>query len=241
MGDSPDLLKLSTWQPSRIGITSEVNSYGCPTVIYRTPSRLVEECEKAYDAGLLFAALELAVTIPDVCARIAESDYRKWCETYLQLVNDGEKCVEARQPIKTEEEVVAEFSAIERRGIFTASDLYQLRCAVVHSGSASIDDGGKGAVYSPFKTIGVRAEGDANGIIASYGHTRSASKKEEVCAFACTVKLEGLILRIAEGVLKFLKEDPSRDREYSLEEDSSHVGIVDFRSLRNAASPQFRD
>lgn len=240
MGDSPDLLKLSTWQPSQIGITSEVNSYGCPTVIYRTPSRLVEECEKAYDMGLLFAALELAVTIPDVCARIAESDYHKWCEKYLQLVNDGAKCVEARQPIKTEEEVIAEFSTIERRGIFTASDLYQLRCAVVHSGSASID-GGKGAVYSPFRSIGVCVEGDANSIIASYGHIRSATKEEEVCAFSCTVKLEGLILRMAEGVLKFLKEDPSRDREYSLEEDSRHVGIVDFRSLRNAASPQFRD
>ena len=240
MGDSPDLLKLSTWQPSQIGITSEANRYGWPTVIYRTPSRLVEECEKAYDAGLLIAALELAVTIPDVCARIAESDYRKWCETYLQLVNDGEKCVEARQPIKTEEEVVAEFSAIERRGIFTASDLYQLRCAVVHSGSASIG-GGNGAAYSPFRSIGVCTEGDANGIIASYSHIRSATKKEEVCAFACTVKLEGLILRMAEGVLKFLKEDPSRDREYSLEEESRHLGIVDFRSLRNATSPQSRD
>lgn len=240
MGDSPDLFKLSTWQPSQIGITSEANKYGCPTVIYRTPSRLVEECEKAYDVGLLFAALELAVTIPDVCARIAESDYRKWCETYLQLVNDGEKCVEARQPIRTEEEVVAEFSEIERRGIFTASDLYQLRCAVVHSGSASIG-GGNGAVYSPFRSIGVCAEGDANGIIASYGHIRSAAKKEEVCAFACTVKLEGLILRMAEGVLKFLKEDPYRDREYSLEEGSHHAGIVDFRSLRSATSPKFRD
>lgn len=117
MGDSPNLFKLSTWQPSRFGITSEANRYGHPTVIYRTPSRLVEECEKAYDAGLLFAALELAVTIPDVCARIAESDYRKWCETYLQLVNDGEKCVEARQPIKTEEEVVASSRRL-REGAF---------------------------------------------------------------------------------------------------------------------------
>ena len=36
----------------------------------------MEECEKAFDAGLLLAALNLVVTIPDVCANIDGTDYR---------------------------------------------------------------------------------------------------------------------------------------------------------------------
>lgn len=43
----------------------------------------MEECEKAFDAGLLLAALNLVVTIPDVCANIDGTDYRKWCKEYL--------------------------------------------------------------------------------------------------------------------------------------------------------------
>ena len=57
----------------------------------RTPSRLVEECENAFNAGLLLAALTLVVTIPDVCANINGTDYRKWCKEYLGLPNDGKK------------------------------------------------------------------------------------------------------------------------------------------------------
>ncbi len=235
MREASDLLRISAWQPSRTGIASERNKYGFPTVIYRTPSRLVEECEKAYDAGLLLAALELVVTIPDVCARIAGSDYRKWSEDYLGLVNDGEKRREDRNPTKTGEEIDAGFSAMERRGIFTASDLYQLRCAVVHAGSSSIDDKGAGAVYSPFKTIGVCAQGDARDVVASYGHTGSGSEVQENCTFDCVVRLEGLISLMAKGVIKFIQEDPARDREYSLEKECGRRGIIDFRPLTSEA------
>lgn len=62
--------EIAAWRPAPSGgLESAVNEYGYPTVIHRTPSRLVEECEIAFDAGLLLAALSLVVTIPDVCAK----------------------------------------------------------------------------------------------------------------------------------------------------------------------------
>lgn len=58
---------IANWKPTPSkGLKCSDNEYGYPTVVYRTPSRLVEECENAFDEGLLLAALTLVVTIPDV-------------------------------------------------------------------------------------------------------------------------------------------------------------------------------
>lgn len=205
------------------------NEYRFPTVVCRTPSRLVEECENAFDAGLLLAALTLVVTIPDVCANIDGTDYRKWCKEYLGLPNDGRKMTSARKGEKRPDEIKEGFEAIEDRGIFTASDLYQLRCAVIHAGSSAIE--GRGEEYSPYKAIGVCVQGDARGIIATYGHKGSGHGSQRDCAFDCVVKLEGLISLIAKGVCKFVEEDPERDREYSTGKGLSRQGVVDFRPL----------
>lgn len=149
MNEKSRLDKIAEWRPRvSAGIRSDANEYGFPTVIYRTPSRLVEECEEAFDAGLLLAALSLVVTIPDVCANIAGVKYLDWCKRYLELPNSGEKIAAARKEQKTEEEISEAFDAITARGIFTASDFYQLRCAVVHAGSSVVK--GKGEDYSPY-------------------------------------------------------------------------------------------
>ena len=74
---------IADWEPMPSAcLKCSDNEYGFPTVVCRTPSRLVEECENAFDAGLLLAALTLVVTIPDVCANIDGTDYRKWCKEY---------------------------------------------------------------------------------------------------------------------------------------------------------------
>lgn len=73
-----------------------------------------------------------------------------------------------RKSEKRPDEIEEGFETIENRGIFTASDLYQLRCAVIHAGSSAIE--GIGEKYSPYKAIGVCVQGDTCGIIASYGH-----------------------------------------------------------------------
>ena len=51
---STRLDEIADWKPKASGgLKSDDNEYGFPTVVYRTPSRLMEECEKAFDAGLL--------------------------------------------------------------------------------------------------------------------------------------------------------------------------------------------
>lgn len=78
--------EIASWRPAPSGgLESAANEYGYPTVIHRTPSRLVEECEIAFDAGLLLAALNLVVTIPDVCAKAVGMKYTDWCVKYLDL------------------------------------------------------------------------------------------------------------------------------------------------------------
>lgn len=221
---------IADWEPMpSVGLKCSDNEYGFPTVVCRTPSRLVEECENAFDAGLLLAALTLVVTIPDVCANIAGTDYRKWCKEYLGLPNDGRKMTDARKSEKRSVEIKEGFETIGTRGVFTASDLYQLRCAVIHAGSSVIE--GRGEEYSPYKTIGVCVQGDARGIIASYGHKGIGHGSQQGCAFDCVVKLEGLISLIAKGVCKFVEEDPERNREYSTGNRLSSQGVVDFRPL----------
>ena len=232
VGENQRLDAMANWQPApSAGLRSDVNEYGFPTVVYRTPSRLVEECERALDAGLLLAALSLIVTVPDVCANIAGTKYLDWCKKYLNLPNASEKIAAARKEEKTENEITEGFDAITTRGIFTASDLYQLRCAVVHTGSSVID--GKGADYSPYKIIGVCIQGDARGIVASYGHTGTGGEKLENCAYDCVVKLEGLISLIAKGVRKFIDENPEWDRENSVNKGFSRSGVTDFRPLNH--------
>lgn len=232
---STRLDEIADWKPKASGgLKSDDNEYGFPTVIYRTPSRLVEECEEAFDVGLLLAALSLVVTIPDVCANIAGVKYLDWCNEYLGLPNDGRKMTSARKGEKRPDEIKEGFEAIEDRGIFTASDLYQLRCAVIHAGSSAIE--GRGEEYSPYKAIGVCVQGDARGIIASYGHKGIGYGSQQDCAFECVVKLEGLISLIARGVCKFVEEDPERDREYSTGKELSRQGVVDFRSINKKQS-----
>ena len=97
----------------------------------------------------------------------------------------------------------------------------------MHSGSSVIE--GKGEKYSPYKVIGVCVQGDANGIIASYGHTGTGIESQEDCAFDCVIKLEELLSLMAKGVRRFIEEDPGRDREYSSGEGFSRPGMVDRR------------
>lgn len=145
MSEETDAIDCWCPKPSP-GLQSRENAFGLPTVVPRTPVNLMRECEMAYDDGLVLAALTLVVTVPDVCSRIDGTDYRTWAAEYLHLENDGKRMDDERNDLKSEADVERGFDEILSNGIFTASDLYQLRCAVVHAGSSSID--GKGSAYS---------------------------------------------------------------------------------------------
>lgn len=229
MNHAVDIWAIENWIPAEDRLPSDDNDYGWPTVVYRTPSRLVMECEVAFDTGLVSAALCLVLTIPDVCAHIAGSDYRKWSAEYLELIYDGNDRTEDRKETKTQIEIEKGFKTMENRGVVTASDLYQLRNAIVHCESSHIDGKSKGAHYTPFNSIGISILENADELVCSYGHTSQGIDEYSDCAFHCEINLAGLISRMARGVARFIREDPARDSEFSLERGINHCGIVDFR------------
>lgn len=232
------------WKPKLVEQEKTIeNECGFPTVIYRSPSRLIKECEDAYDCGCVIAALTLVLTIPDVCSKMDGTDYRTWSARYLQLKRAKGSKEKERAPEKTQKEVAEGFKCIESEGIFTAADLYQLRCSIVHAGSSVIGKGETkdkeetkdkdkkkdrdkkekkdGARYSPYKTIGVGLTGNPENLLISYGHDGVGIDEMTNCSYSCTVNLEGLIRRMAKGVERFILEDPTRDDEYSFEKAES--------------------
>lgn len=242
------------WKPKLVEQVKTIeNACGFPTVIYRSPSRLIKECEDAYDCGCVLAALTLVLTIPDVCSKLDGTDYRTWSAKYLQLQRSKGSKEKERASEKTQKEVAEGFECIESERIFTAADLYQLRCSIVHAGSSVIgkietkdkDKNKKkdGARYSPYRTIGVGLTGNPENLLISYGHDGVGIDEMTNCSYSCTVNLEGLIRRMAKGVEKFILEDLTRDDEYSFEKAESiedketpvttRKGIVDYRTISN--------
>lgn len=229
---SEETIAIAGWRPKpSSGLQSWENAFGFPTVVLRTPVNLMKECEKAYDEGLLLAALALVVTVPDVCSRIDGTNYRAWAAKYLHLEGDGKRMDDEREVLKSEADVERGFDEILSNGIFTASDLYQLRCAVVHAGSSSID--GKGSAYSPYRVIGVSVGFGADKLVAQFGHTANGMEQLENCSYDCVVSLEGLISLMAKGVARFVEEHPEKNHEYSSKEGFGRLGITDFRSLQS--------
>lgn len=181
------------------------------------------------------------------------TDYRTWSARYLQLKRPKGSREKERALEKTQKEVAEGFKCIESEGIFTAADLYQLRCSIVHAGSSVIgkeetkDKGKKkkedGARFSPYRTIGVGLTGNPESFLISYGHDGVGIDEMTNCSYSCTVNLEGLIRRMAKGVEKFILEDPTRDDEYSFEKAESkednetpvtiRKGMVDYRAINH--------
>lgn len=229
MHNNLDKPEFANWEPSTTGLVSESSKNGLPTTIIRTPSKLIEECQRAFDAGLLCASLTLVVTIPDVCGKLSGIPYRDWCERYLNLLNDSNKRTAARKTRKTEAELDGDFRRVTEEQRFTASDLYQLRNAVLHSASSEIEDGAYGSSYCSFHRIGICVQNNTHSLIADF---ECLSRGEEIytnCSLDCLINLTALICRMAKGVHDFILEDPTREREFSLSDYSYMQGIVDFR------------
>lgn len=221
--------EFAKWEPSTAGLVSESSKNGLHTTIIRAPSKLIEECQRAFDAGLLCASLTLVVTIPDVCGKLSGIPYRDWCERYLNLLNDSSKRTADRKTRKTEAELDEDFRRITEERRFTASDLYQLRNAVLHSASSEIEDGASGSSYCSFRRIGICVQNDTHSLIAIYGCNSTGEDAHTNCSLDCLVNLTALICRMTEGVHDFILEDPTRDREFSLSDCSRMQGIVDLR------------
>lgn len=119
---------IDKWEPKLVEQVKTIeNECGFPTVIYRLPSRLIKECEDAYDCGCVIAALTLVLTIPDVCSRLDGTDYRTWSARYLQLKRPKGSKEKERAPEKTQKEIAEDFKAsrvktYSRQQIYINSD-----------------------------------------------------------------------------------------------------------------------
>lgn len=88
---------------------------------------LIEEIEKATEAGFLKVALGMALTLPDICGQIEYPDinrvgdrYAKWCDKFLH--NQG-------------------FTTVgnEDGKIISGDMCYKLRCSYLHSGNTELN------------------------------------------------------------------------------------------------------
>jgi hypothetical protein len=90
--------------------------------------------------GNLYAALSLALMIPDICASLedpgpgkSQKRYERWCKEWVEPKFTG--------PPQ---------GSTPARVFISAEDCYQLRCSLIHSGSAEIA-AGKQNVFSRFE------------------------------------------------------------------------------------------
>ena len=101
---------------------------------------LIESVKKSISNENYIAALYLAVTLPDICARIESDDnktskikYTTWFDTYLSE--------HYKRKIGREK---------EEHAFLTGDDLYALRCAVLHEGRLNISSQRAQKVHEKF-------------------------------------------------------------------------------------------
>ena len=93
--------------------------------------RFTDSGRKALDQENFYVALSLALTLPDICGSIenpgpgkSRPRYENWCKKWLE-------------PKYTSP---AWWGVPQARVFLTARDCYQLRCSLIHSGSADIEE-----------------------------------------------------------------------------------------------------
>jgi hypothetical protein len=95
--------------------------------------RFTDAGRRAVKEGNLYAALSLALTIPDICGSLVDPGAGKSKQRYLDWYTKW---------------VLPKFTleigpSREKKVFISADDCYQLRCSLIHSGTAEIEPGGK--------------------------------------------------------------------------------------------------
>jgi hypothetical protein len=103
--------------------------------------RFTDSGRRAIKDNNLYAALSLALTIPDICGSLedpgtgkSQARYKRWFDKWA--VSKFTTEVQGKQEV-----------------FMTAEDCFQLRCSLIHSGSAEIEQG-KGSWLDRFVFVG---------------------------------------------------------------------------------------
>jgi hypothetical protein len=103
--------------------------------------RFTDSGRKAIQENNLYAALSLALMIPDICGSLEDPGTGKSQLRYKRWFNNW-AASEFTKQINGKQEV-----------FMTAEDCFQLRCSLIHSGSAEIEQG-KGSWLDRFVFVG---------------------------------------------------------------------------------------
>ena len=95
--------------------------------------RIIDEIEKALSHDLYFAALNLALTLPDICGKAEHPNlrtgerYKKWYDENVGVTEKPPKC--------TEDEPEMPY--------LSGEVVYSLRCSLLHEGNPNLQKNGK--------------------------------------------------------------------------------------------------
>lgn len=96
--------------------------------------RIIDEIEKALNHDLYFAALNLALTLPDICGKAEYPSLRSTRERYIQWY-DKIVGVTEKPPKRTEDEPEMPY--------LSGEVVYSLRCSLLHEGNPNLQKKGK--------------------------------------------------------------------------------------------------
>ena len=93
--------------------------------------RILSDCEQALDHNLYFAALSLALTLPDICAKAKypneKSNKKRYVDWYEEYLGQYEK-----SPRMQDEKEDMPYPSGEV--------IYSLRCSVLHQGTPNVEE-----------------------------------------------------------------------------------------------------
>lgn len=158
--------------------------------------RIINDIKQSLENECYFAALSLALILPDMCGRVEspntgnKSRYTGWCEKYL-----SEKYYTLNCP--------------DKKTILDGETIYSLRCCVLHEGNPTIE---KERGYAGFSLITEKKVG------AGPYKGRVISIREEngdlVASNYLSVNLGSLCETICEAAENYYKENKDRFRFY---------------------------
>lgn len=172
------------------------------------PSDYVTKMNAAFEAKLYISALSLALTLPDVCSTASNQDSRTSGEKYKTWINKY---------------FIPVIQADTHLSI-QASDIYQVRNAVLHNGSLATD-AGKPTRYHNIRFFIYSA---ADQLIASESSIGiGENPKTEDMEHQLTLNLANYVASMTTAVNDFLNIHPECDKEIS-KGRLAYSGIVDF-------------
>ena len=93
-------------------------------------SKIISDCEQALQSGLYFAALSLALILPDICAKAKYPDEKSNKKRYVDWYDEYVAPWHKHSKIREDSEELPYASG---------EVIYSLRCSVLHQGTPGID------------------------------------------------------------------------------------------------------